>query len=75
MEMGIPVGACQVSDVRHSLLLADLADETVHNLGGSLERGALRRVRVDREFAHVLPGNERAPDHPVQRIGQHDQGG
>ena len=73
--MRIPVGPGQVGDVRHALLLADLADDVLRDLGRPLERGALRRVGVNREFGHVLAGNERAPDHPVQRIGQRDQRG
>ena len=62
-------------DVRHAFLLADLLDDALRDLGRPLERGALRRVDVHRELAHVLVGHERAADHPVQRKRQRDHGG
>ena len=64
------LGAGQVGDSRDAFLPPDFVDHLLRDRRRALERGALRRVDVGGELAHVLARDERAADHAVQRDGR-----
>ncbi len=61
VEMIVAVGAREVREMVHAFDPSQFLHDSRRNLGRSLERRALRRVHVNREFTHV------APDETVQR--------
>src|SRR5438270_698867 len=62
-------GACQSLDFLHTLQARQFALNFACDDRGAFERSARRSIRMDRDLAHVLIGNEGSADSSIQRNG------